>query len=433
MNALLIFSSAVIVWLNRGRYDPSIPFLTLIYLKWIHSTLRNQTIFPKLAALTLSVLPWLFAGLFLVRNELLYVESDYLPYSMAIRALPLLGMVIFTYGARFRNLSFVFFILPLVIGLFISPSPHIDVFQSNKLAVDFFLHGINPYSATYPEIYKHEFDYHPGFLYWPGALYLQTLSQLLFRDIRAVLLLAWVAAGFLLRGRGRLTVLWLTLPFLAFGLEQAWLDPLISLGGALTLYAIRTKKLGLWVVAAVLAASVKQYGFMIGLFSMLYCALEYGIPAVRKSFWQMAGCFLLLLLPMVLWNPHDFLQMTVFSHVSAKVRSDALNFTAFLLRTTGIELPGIVQLCFTALGLALAVYHVFSNRARRGLKVVPEAWAIFFGFSVFFGKFAFCNYFWLLISFWLLAESEDADRILIAQENPLQNSEVPPSHKSHFA
>ena len=433
MNAFLILTCAVIVWLNRGRYDPSIPFLTLLYLKWVHAAVRNKSVLTELSARLLKLLPWVFSLLFLIRNELLYVDPRFAPIGTCIRTLPILGMAVYTWGGRARNFSFALFLVPLVIALVISSSPHIDVFQSNKLAVDFFLNGLNPYSASYPEIYKSEFDYRPGFLYWPGALYLQTLSQLIFRDIRVILLLAWAGGGFFIRGRGLLLVSWLTLPFLAFGLEQAWLDPLIAFGGALTLYAIRTKKLGLWVVGVVLAASVKQYGFMIGLFSILYYALEFGIPAMRKSFWMMAGLFLLLMAPMVLWNPHDFFQMTILTHTSAKIRPDALNFTAFLLKVSGCELPGLVQFAFALCGLVLAVYHVIYNRAKRQLRVVPEAWAIFFGFSVFFGKFAFCNYFWLLISFWILAESEGDDKISAAPENLQPSSEGHPDHKSRFA
>ncbi|MBC7396720.1 MAG: hypothetical protein H7333_04680 [Bdellovibrionales bacterium] len=412
----LIFCTTLVVWLNRGRYDPSVPFLTLFFLKWVHASVWNKTFLPKVSVIFSRFLPWIFALLFLIRNELLYVEPAYLSVSRAMSFFPLIGMAIFTWGRKFGLAGALFWILPFFLTFLLSPSPHMDVFQSNRLAVDFFLHGQNPYSAVYPDIYRNEFDYHPGFLYWPGALYLQTVSQLIFSDIRVVLALGWVIAGFLLREQKKSLALWMTLPILAFGFEQAWLDPLIALGGALALYGIREKKHAYWILGAVLAASVKQYGFMVGLFSVLYCALEYGIAGVRKSFWIMAGAFALVMLPMILWAPHDFLQMTVLTHTSAKIRPDALNFTAFWLKMTGAELPNSFQLLAIVLGLGLAIFHVVQNGHVRRLKVVPEAWAIFFGFSIFFGKFAFCNYYWLLISFWIMAESEDVDKISTSRE-----------------
>jgi hypothetical protein len=241
---------------------------------------------------------------------------------------------------------------------------------------------------------------------------LQTLSQLVFHDIRLILVLAWIGSAFFLKTRKHYLLAWLTVPFLVFAIEQAWLDPLIALGGALTLYGIRTKKDVWWVIGVVLAATVKQYGFMIGLFSVFYAFLLNGFPRVRGPLLGMIFGFLLIMAPFIFWDPKAFLDMTVLSHVSAQVRPDALNFTAFWLKMTGNELAAPLQLGFILLGLLIAVLHLIQNHLRRGLRSVPEAWAIFFGFSVFFGKFAFANYFLLLIAFWLLAESEGEGYIL---------------------
>jgi hypothetical protein len=57
----------------------------------------------------------------------------------------------------------------------------------------------------------------------------------------------------------------------------------------------------------------------------------------------------------------------------------------------------------TLCGFILAFAHLIRNSRRTGLRVLPEAWSIAFGFSVMFGKFGFANYYWLWISFLILA------------------------------
>jgi hypothetical protein len=417
MTLALILISSIIVWLNRGQYDPSVPVLVAFFLAWAYSTFTNRSWLSQ-ANRYLFLLPWIFALLFIFRNDLLYVDSTKKEALALLRFFPLLSVAIYTldqkvYRAHPRAVrSLPMFFIILILIPFISPDPHIDVFQSNKLAVDFFLKGINPYSAIYPDIYHNQYDYHPGFLYWPGALLFQTFSQVVFHDIRIILIMSWIGAAFFLKSRKHYMIAWLTLPFLAFAFEQAWLDPLIAFGGALALYGLRTKKHLWWVVGVVIAATVKQYGFMIGLFSVLYFVLRNGIPKVRLSLLAMTTAFLVIMTPFILWDPNAFLNMTVFSHASAQIRPDALNFTAFWLKMTGQELAPVLQLGFILLGLFIGVFHVIQNHLRRGLRCVPEAWAIFFGFSVFFGKFAFCNYFLLLIAFWILAESEGEDYLL---------------------
>ncbi len=404
MNVILLFFTAIVVWLNRGLYDPSVPVLTALFLFWVGSVLTGKGEFKKLQSY-LKWIPWIWAILFAIRTDILYVSPELVSARRVIGFFPFFGLALYHSDLKSKWMSYLFFVLPFIATLYLSPSPHIDVFQSNKLAVDYFLHGVNPYAAVYPDIYRNEFDYHPGFLYWPGALLFQTISEFLFHDVRAILIIAWVGGAYLLRKSKEFTALWLCLPFLAFAFEQAWLDPLIALGGVLTLVGLKEKKHFLWIAGVVIAATVKQYGFMIGLFSVLYFVLENGIPKARKPIYLMIAFFGLVMIPFIAWGPHEFLQMTVLTHASAKIRPDALNFTAFWLKMTGQELSGMAQLIAILAGLGLALLHVVKNRISRGLKVIPESWAIFFGFSIYFGKFAFCNYHLLFLSFLLLAIS----------------------------
>jgi uncharacterized membrane protein len=431
MTVLTLFVFSVVVWLNRGHYDPTAPLLTLIFLIWNASVFFNWTE-PGLFQKSLRWIPWIWGGLFFLKNDLLYVSKELKLEIFWIRSLPLVGVLfcsVFKRSGKWLGPALIS--LSFALTLYYSPSPHIDVFHSNRLAVQFFLKGLNPYSEIYPDIYEHSYDYHPGFLYWPGALLLQTLSQVLFHDIRAVLILAWVFASFFLPNRKHSILLWITIPFLAFAFEQAWLDPLIIFGAAIALYAIEKEKLFLWALAVVISASVKQYGFMIGLFSMLYLMLEKGASRLIRPVIGVFFGFALVMLPFLLWSPQDFLNQTVFNHVGAQVRPDALNFTAFWLRLTGDTLSPITQLIAVIFGCMVATVHVLKNRSRRGVRVIPEAWAIFFGFSVLFGKFAFCNYYCLMLGFWLLAEIWGADRPGSELEVLRENIGAHQAHKQH--
>jgi uncharacterized membrane protein len=299
--------------------------------------------------------------------------------------------------------------------LYLSPNPFIDVFHSNSSAVDYFLHGRNPYSQNYADIYGGQFDYHPGFLYWPGALYLQTVSKVLLGDIRAILVIAWWGAVFCFPNTNRhtesLRTIWWFIPFITFAFEQAWLDPLLSFTAAATLWAMNNRRWWLMAVAIAVAASVKQYGFVVGLFPITMLALEREWKVLVKVSLAAFIVFLLVLAPFFIWDPHGFVTMTITAHTEARARPDALNFTAFWMRYTGSPFPVFAQVGMTLYGFGLAIFHLIKNRARYRLMVIAESWAIAFGFSMLFGKFAFCNYYWLLISFLILSLAFDNGKL----------------------
>jgi hypothetical protein len=102
--------------------------------------------------------------------------------------------------------------------------------------------------------------------------------------------------------------------------------------------------------------------------------------------------------------------MTVNEHVSAATRPDSLNFTSFWIRAFETPFPAWAQLGMTLYGFALAIFHLTRNYSRVRLAVIPECWAMSFGFAMFFGKFAFCNYYWLLISFLILSLAFEQSR-----------------------
>jgi len=309
MTLLIVLLTSVIVWLNRGLYDPSVPVLVGFFIYWSAQTVLDQDHFKEVKSYGF-LIPWIFAILFFFRNDLLYVEAAKKPLLYGLRFCPFLILVADAVLKRMHPLRFRWVGLGLLCGMlllvpFLSPEPFIDVFLSDRLAAHYLLLGSNPYSQIYPDIYKNHYDYHPGFLYWPGALYLQTASELILRDVRFALILSWIGCVFLLRNRGIYALMWLTLPFLQFALEQAWVDPMIAVGGALALYGLRKDQTIFWILGVVCAATVKQYGFIIGFFSVLYYIRMKGYHATLKPVLGMMLGFVLVLLPFVLWNWTD--------------------------------------------------------------------------------------------------------------------------------
>lgn len=423
MTYFVIALFSTVVWIAKGHYDPSAFLLVLSFFLWVYLTVKpqhpwNQHLKTAFEARFYHFWPWAGAVMMAIKPNLIYVLDSFKPLYVVYRFLP--SAIFFSSKSnRAKSMSeWVFAIAILAFflaALVLSPNPHIDVFRSNDLAVDFFLHWHNPYSQTYPDIYSGGFDYHPGFLYWPGALYLQTVSKILFRDIRVILVLAWWGSVFLfprIHPRAKeLKWVWWLLPFAAFGFEQGWLDPVLSLAAAVILWSYPQRKWWFMAIAMAFAALVKQYGFIIGIFPMVALLLDRDWKFAARAGFSAAAIFVFALSPFLVWDFDHFLKMTVTSHTTALARPDALNFTAIWIKVTHSQFPGWAQAGMSLAGFVLAFLHLHRNRAMRGLAVFPECWAIAFGFSIFFGKFAFCNYHWLLISFWILSLAfEDAGK-----------------------
>ena len=297
-----------------------------------------------------------------------------------------------------------------IVSLVLDPSPGIDVFVANNMGLDYLARGLNPYAQFYPEALSGGRGYRPGFLYWPGTLYLEGLSRWIFGDLRVILALLWWSAPFFFRKSENpkrdltLKVAWWFLPFLNFCLECAWIDPILAFCAAVLIYGITKRRIWVMAFAIALAASVKQYGGLLGAFAIPYLFFAGEKKGILLRLTLLAGFFFgLLMLPFLAWDLRAFVDMTLKSHLEATTRLDALNFTAWWITVTGGSFSNRAQGIMTLLGFVLGLFHLGRNSKRNGLKTLPEAWAMTFGFSVMFGKFGFANYYWLWISFLILA------------------------------
>ena len=138
-----------------------------------------------------------------------------------------------------------------VLVLVLCSDPHIDVFTSNTDAAQYFLQGLNPYLQTYRDIYNGGYDYTPGFAYWPGTLLIQSLGQL-GGDIRIAHILCDILSGILIfkiiaKYQSNIiallaVLLWFSIPFQNFNLQEAWIDTLLVTGFLGSFYFILENK-----------------------------------------------------------------------------------------------------------------------------------------------------------------------------------------------
>ena len=294
---------------------------------------------------------------------------------------------------------------------FASPAPFIDVFWINTWAVGDFIHGKNPYSQVYPDIYKGHYGYQPGFTYWPSYLLAASIPAAFKLDLRFLNvicdlsfagLLVWfsVRSKFTVTMAWPLALLWLAMPVSLFIIEQAWIDPLMLVLATGGILALRCRRLDLAAILAGLAIASKQYGFIVP--SLLLTGIFAGIgwkSAFR--FCLIAGGILILLMaPFLLWDFVGFYKNTVQILMVIPMRMDSLTIPAFFANSFGYEIPGIFLLaCYIAVFLG-CLWKVW-----RSPKVSSICFAATFcyGFLFLMGKQASANYYAIVLGLALVS------------------------------
>ena len=431
MNALFVGFLILANHIARGLFNGYlIPIITLWLLIWS----MNRAFRPF--RLNVRILDGFHRWIHPLQLLCMSLKSSLIPSSRAIIGEPSFFKILYallltpiwirTLRPRVKTVllasgALIFYLL----NLYADPSIGIDVYVANNMGLDHLFSGRNPYTQSYPEALSGGRGYRPGFLYWPGTLYLEGLSRLIFGDIRVVLVLCWWLAPFFFKNQKSenetlsLKVTWWFLPFLSLGLRCGWIDPILSFSAAALLYGIVKRQEWVISLAIALAASVKQYGGLLGVFAIPYLLLSQSDRGIAIRTTLRSGIlFLMLMIPFLAWDGSAFINMTLRSHLDAVTRLDALNFTSWWTAVTNQIFSSFAQGVMTLIGFGLGFLHLFRNAKSQGLRTLPEAWAIAFGYSVVFGKFGFINYYWLWISFLLLA---------LTLENQNESNASPPS------
>jgi hypothetical protein len=303
--------------------------------------------------------------------------------------------------ARFLLLLACFAVMGVAV-LRASPQPWIDVWNLEQEAASRFLHGENPYTASYSDLYgPGETGSYPRqfvrdgrlevFPYPPLTLLLEAPGYALFGDVRYALLAlmlgaAWLVARAAPGTLGELAALLILFqPRTFFVLEQGWSDPLVLFCFALTVSAIARAEHWGWSGAALgLLAASKQYS------PFLAVPLAFAMP--RRRGLLVAGAVLLaLVVPFALEDPGRFWRGVVSFHFGMHFRWDSLSLTVLAAHLFG----GRVQsLAFAGTVLAAGVLALCVRR-NLALPVACAAAAAAWAAVLIWNKQSFCNYWWL--------------------------------------
>ena len=283
------------------------------------------------------------------------------------------------------------------------PHPLIDVFNFLNEGVKGLARGWNPYAMHFtplPRNVSPGYDdpaYHfDVYGYLPGTLLL-TLPVVLLDDVRWLMLLAVALAAILLRKLsdqyqvprplGALTaVAFLANPGLLWVLQQAWIEPIVV---CLWLAALVVHSKGRPGWSAALAGgllSLKQYTLPL-LLPLVVAGLG-GRRLAAAGAVALASC-----VPFLAWGPSDFVWDTLWYHVQAPARPDALSLGGYILRDHGVTLPGWVSAVAPA-GVGAYALWILRRYPRLGLSL--RLVAAFYAALFLFNKFAFANYYFLL-------------------------------------
>jgi hypothetical protein len=320
--------------------------------------------------------------------------------------------------ARARWWSIVAVATALAVWMILAtPAPGIDVWHFQQRAAELVLHGRNPYTADYPNIYGDARYYGDavladgrihGFTYPPLSL-LCVLPGRLAGDVRFALVAALIAAAALLRAAarraglppghpGELAAAALLLhPRGLFLVEQAWTEPLLALAACGALAALGSGRARWLALGALLGA--KQFGFLL-------LAPLWRTQRLRPR--DLAGALALVAasaLPFLLVAPRDLWSGVAGFHLRQKFRADALTAPAWIAASGGPILPGLL-----GLAVALGVTALLAWRLRAQLCDAALGGAAIFLAFFLWNKQAFFNYYWfcqvLLLAAFALGAAE---------------------------
>lgn len=292
-----------------------------------------------------------------------------------------------------------------------SPLPFIDVFWINTWAVNDFLHGKNPYSQVYPDIYNGHYGYQPGFTYWPSYLLSASVLGAFKLDLRFLNVLADVSFASLLgwystRSKSTiemvwpLALLWLAMPVSLFIIEQAWIDPLMLVLATGSIMAFRFDRLDLAALLGGLTMASKQYGFIVPALIAVGIFGSIGWKSTFRFCLIVGGIISLLMAPFLLWDFVGFYKNTVQILMTIPMRHDSLTMPAYFFNSFGYEVPGIFLLaCYVAVFLGCLWKVWWSPKASS----ICFAATFCYGFLFLMGKQASANYYAIVLGLALVA------------------------------
>jgi hypothetical protein len=418
--ALLVVVLGQLLQASDGHYTPE----ATLWLLLASALGLLAVVIPSVAALERLGLRApcgvLFAGLVLQFTQILthppgmYLRpvGGWMAFLAAVGAAAVLaGSLVFTGPTWARIGTALVAVCFVAAGLWVlraSPRPAIDVFIFQQQSSDALLHGHNPYTLTFPNIYGRAPFYGPeitdgrtlffGFPYPPFSLFLATLGFLTTGDFRSAQLVSLVVAAaclVALRPDRLGALVAATVLFTSRGLfvlEQGWTEPFgVALLGLVLVAATRKPPL-LWLALGALLAW-KQYTVVILPLTVLLLPRPFRWKTWARLVVPALLFTLGLTLPLALWDVRGFWRSVVWLQTVQPFRADALSFPSAVV-ALGYTPPPIVPTLLALTGLAVILFLWKAPRTPQGFAAaVTVVLSIFFAFN----KQSFCNYWFLVL------------------------------------
>ena len=429
--ALAAVTIALALQISSGQYNPRA--LALVTLATVAAVIgavwRKRAVPVREAVLPQALLGFgCAAGVVcnLFTNPTLYADPR--AFQGGFRWLALLALAVLSaylwmplrpslIRARFPLLLACFAAMALLV-IRASPKPCIDVWVFQQGAADALLHGANPYSVSYRDIYG------PMALAWyapelrhggrvvaypypPLTFLAEAPAFAAFGDVRYALLVSMIGAAWLIAraAPGKLgelaAALVLFQPRTLLVVEQAWTEPLVLFCFALSVYAVaRGAHWALSGAALGLLAASKQY-------SVLFVVpLALSMPR-RRGLWVAAAVVTAVLAPFAIGDPAGFWRGIIRFQLVQPFRLDSLSLAPFAARLIG----GPVVQPFALAGLALgAGVLAFCLRRNPDLPLACATAAAAWAAVLIWNKQSFCNYWWLCSGLLAAASAAPAAR-----------------------
>ncbi|HEV8290553.1 MAG TPA: hypothetical protein VGP94_01455, partial [Tepidisphaeraceae bacterium] len=292
-----------------------------------------------------------------------------------------------------------------------TPNPFIDVFVFQQESADALLHGRNPYSMTFTNIYGEgsfvyakelQVDGHVnfGFPYAPLSL-LMIIPGYLAGDHRYAQLVALViAAGLVAFARPGIiatlaAILLLTTSRVFMVLELGWTEPLVILWLAATVFcACRYPRATPYMLGLLLAS--KQYTILIPPLAALLVTPYFAWRGYGKLLLKAFLVIAVVSLPLILWDPHAFMRSAVTLQLKQPLREDALSYLLWWYWHVDKEAAkAMTWLPFAGVAVMIPLCIWLWPRNAGGFAgAVAMVYFTFFALN----RQAFCNYYFLVIA-----------------------------------
>lgn len=393
---------------SNSENNVFVVILLLLFLLWL---IRQPSILyasPIAVSEVTDLLGWALFSIVLCLTVKLYV-----PYQKNLPAFFAAAAVVILFAVRFLVLK-------------ISPTPQIDVFETTQIGAQALLDGKNPYTQTYPDMYKgaygckQMYPYLPFYIVW-SALF-KTFGDVRYGNFTADVITA--LCFFVSFGGAKLKdwvnernllwlSLWLAFPVGLFVLEQAWTDStFIALLAVFYLFLSKKAWLPAGIALGLLLAT-KHYGVLVAPFAILAC---WRTESQKQFYTFCASIFLtfaLFTLPFFLWSPSAFLE-SIRGPLGCPARLDAFSLLAFSDNALKVVLPTEFYFAATA-AFGFWSVHRFYRLPQKEISdwTVQLSYAIaVFAVTFLLGRQAFCNYYYVVAYLVFLS---------VAQRNLKQN------------